>query len=301
MRSDTVVDVARRWRVAQRGAPAVAPTADLVVADVDVVALPESASTDARTADQRIWRRVWSLPDRLVIDFINLAVVEVRDVDGSVVFDRLLATDMEQHLLLDHVLPLALARRGHLVLHGAVLSLHGRGVVLTGSTGAGKSTTTAYCWQRGWVVGGDDGAVLQPGPPVMVEPTYATVRLTADAAGMLGISPEDASVVVGKRRLAGKGQHGFRQQPVVLETVVLLQAIDRDQPAVFTRLRGIDAHAALFSSAFHVDLARGALLQRTIDEVARTVEGCIVGRLTVPRGMAGLAAAERLLREQMGG
>ena len=268
--------------------------------DVGEVALPAVPSTDARTADLRVWRRVWALDDRLLIEFVNVAVVEVRDLDGAVVFDRELAPDMEQHLLLDHILPLVLARRGEIVLHGAVISLGGRAAVLTGQTGAGKSTTTAYCWQQGWVVGGDDGAVLRPGAPTTVEPTYSSVRLTADAVGLLGIQPASGSQVVGKCRIAGEEDGNFRQQPVELATVVMLEAVGECQPAAFTRLRGMDAHVALFSSTFHVDLGQGTTLQHTIDELARAVESCAVGRLTVPRGLAGLAAAELVLRELVG-
>ena len=49
-----------------------------------------------------------------------------------------------------------------MVLHGAVVSRDGAGAVLIGATGAGKSTLTAYAWQAGWTVGGDDGA--EPAP-----------------------------------------------------------------------------------------------------------------------------------------
>jgi hypothetical protein len=228
-----------------------------------------------------------------VIEFVDLATVEVSEA-GLVTFDRPLPEEVEQHLLLDHVLPLALATSGSVVVHGGVISLDGRGAVLVGSSGAGKSTLTAFAWRRGWAVGGDDGAVMAAGPPPTAEPTYSTMRLTFDSLKMLDIDPKKSAPIAGKVRVTGEGPEVFRPEPVELCVIAILVAGTAGSEATFTAVDGVEAHAELFGSTFHPDLTMPSIA-RTVDELGRIVDATTVGRLTVPRGRAGLSAAERLL------
>jgi hypothetical protein len=122
--------------VAQRGAGGPKGGSNLVVEDHAPVAVPSSPPVEARRQDAWIWRRHWIEANRLVVEFVDLTLVEVDQSSGAVVFDRELPPEMEQHLLLDHVLPLVLASRGAVVLHGAVISRSGAGAVLIGATGA---------------------------------------------------------------------------------------------------------------------------------------------------------------------
>jgi hypothetical protein len=241
---------------------------------------------------------MWMLPDRLVLEFVGRVVVEVCDRDGSVAFDRAIAPDLEQHLLLDHVLPLVLARRGDIVLHAGVLVRGDRAVMLIGQSGAGKSTLTAYAGQQGWTIGGDDCAVVRPAAPVTAEPTYPTVRLTPDAAHLLGMPPDVGSPIAGKRRLTDEGQR-FRQQPAVLALVARIEPVPAGQPATLTTVRGAEAHTALLTSTIHADVTGGALFQDVLTGLVRVVESVPIRRLSVPRGRQGLADAERLLRESL--
>jgi hypothetical protein len=284
-------------RVAQREAELPFPqTPGLHVGQVAPVSFPATSPLTAQRSDGVVWRRHWSERDRLVIEFVDLAVVEVDDASGTVTFDRHLPAEMEQHLLFDHVLPLVLARRGALVLHGGVISRAGKGAVLVGATGAGKSTLTAFAWQQDWTVGGDDGAVLHATNPPTVEPTYATVRLTPAGADLLGIDPRMSAAVIGKMRISGEGPRAFSQECVELRVIAIIEPAGAGEEARFEPLDGIDAHARLFGSTFHADLSQDRLLPKVLDRLAAIVETATVGRLTVPRGRAGLAAAERLLR-----
>jgi hypothetical protein len=192
------------------------------------------------------------------------------------------------------------------VLHGGVVSWAGRGAVLVGSSGAGKSTLTAYLGLRGWTIGGDDGAVLVPTHPPTAEPTYATLRLTAVSADLLGlVPPAVGSAVAGKLRFAGSGDGGglgvFRQEPVDLHLVALVEPELSGDTPTFEPLGGIAAHAELFGSTFHADFSRHSLLPAVIDGLAGVVERTTVGRLRVPRGLAGLAGAEQILRQLLDG
>ena len=291
-----VVTAAGGLRVAQRGAAAT-DEADLRVVDVAPVALPGESPDEAHAPRNGVlWRRLWMLPDRLVIDFVDRVVVEVRDADGAIVFDRVLPRDEEQHLLLDQVLPVLLARRGDIVLHSGVLTRGDRAVMLIGQSGAGKSTLTAYAGRQGWTIGGDDCAVVRPGTPVMVEPTYPTVRLTRDAAHLLGLPAHVGSKVANKRRLDDDG-HRFRREPARLALIARIEPVAAGKPACFTTLRGAEAHTALLTSTIHADVRGGPLFRQVLVGLIDVVERVTVGRLCVPRGREGLADAERVLRE----
>ena len=159
------------------------------MAPIAPIARLSSSPVEAQRSDGFVWRRHWHAENRLVIDFVDLAVVEVHEAAGTIVFDRALAPEMEQHLLFDHVLPLVLASRGNLVLHAGVISRHGKGVVVAGASGAGKSTFTAFVWRNGWTVGNDDGAVIFPTNPPTVEPTYSTVRRAPRASSSSASRP----------------------------------------------------------------------------------------------------------------
>ncbi len=291
-----VVTCAGGLLVAQRGARLPAEGHILRVGEVKAVSPPDAAPTEARSSDNVVWRRHWLEGHRLVIEFVNLAMVEVASANGTVVFDRDLPSDMEQHLLFDHVLPLALARDGALVLHAGVISRGGKGVVLVGPSGAGKSTVTAFAWQKDWTVGGDDGAVLVATRPPTVEPTYGTVRLTPQSAHLLGFPPGGGSSVVGKMRLGENGMTPFRQPPVELRLIAVVEPAPAGATARFHELTAIEAHARLFGSTFHADFSGDRLLSAVVDGLASIVETTPVRTLSVPRGLDGLVGAERLLR-----
>lgn len=273
--------------------------AGLRVGPVAPVVPPGTTPTEARRGDGVVWRRHWVDPRRLVVDFLGLALVEVDMERGTVVFDRELEAEMEEHLLFDHVVPLVLACRGEVVLHGGVISLDGWGVVLIGPSGAGKSTLTALAWKQGWTVGGDDGAVLSPGDPPTVEPTYATVRLTPASADFLDLGAVATAPVVGKLRMADLDGRRFRQAAMPLRFIASLEPAPAGAEASFEPLDGVGSHAILFGSTFHAELSGHHLLPVIVEKLASIVEATTVGRLRVPRGLDGLISAEQVLRHRL--
>ncbi|MGY1769908.1 hypothetical protein [Blastococcus sp. SYSU D00813] len=292
MTGEALSRVAGGIRVALRGVHHPSDDLSLRVVGTASIAIPESRPHVGLTPDGQPWRRVWALPDRLVLEYLDVVTVQVED-DGTVFFDEDLPADVEEHLVYDHVLPLFLARRGAVVLHGAVLGSGGAAIVLSGPTGAGKSTLSAYVAQLGWTVGGDDGAVLSFAADVTVEPTYPTVRLTPDAVQLLDLPVDVGRDVAGKRRTEPGSIATTAWTPTRLAAVVHIQPTDGG--AGFTRLQGAEAHASLFAVTFHADLGPGGLLRNVVDRLAVLAETVTVGRLAVPRGARGLAAAERIL------
>lgn len=269
---------------------------ELRIGPVGTVHLPDSSPMEAQLGNGVVWRRHWTHDGWLMFEFVDQAGVSVSP-EGAITFDRELDSELQEHLLFDHVLPIVLARNGHLVLHGGIVSREDRGVALVGSSGAGKSTLAAHLWNHGWTVGNDDGVILtRSTSAVRAEPTYATLRLTPSGAELVGVDPSGTSPVVGKLRLADRRGRRFRQEPVDLVLIVVVEPEVEGAAASFEPLGGMDAHAELFGSTFHADWKRDERLPRVLADLAAVVEACTIGRLRVPRGRPGLAAADQLLR-----
>ncbi len=73
----------------------------------------------------------------------------------------------------------SLADQGLHLVHAASVGVEGRGVLLPGQGGSGKSTTTALCALAGLQTTGDDYVVLDPGAR-SVHALYRTVKLAGD-------------------------------------------------------------------------------------------------------------------------
>ena len=293
-----VVRCAGDLTVALREAdPASVPAGAYRVGPVAPLTRPSDDPVDAQRSDGVVWRRNWRAPQHMVIEFVDLALVDIDHASRRITFDRVLPDDVEEHLLLDHVVPMLLADRGLLVVHGAVASLGGAGVVLVGSSGAGKSTLAAYLWQHGWQLGSDDGAMLTPTRPPTVQPTYATLRLTTASRDLLGLHDTPVIDVVGKHRVVGTAAAELHPEPVPIRLIACLDPADETEDAVLTPLVGVAAHAELFGSMFHAGLSDPEIVTPVVEGLATIIETVHVTRLTLPRGIPGLESAERLLRE----
>lgn len=86
------------------------------------------------------------------------------------------------HLLVDQAIPRVVAHRGELILHAAgVVTESGRGVLLLGNSGVGKSTLAAALRCRGFEILSDDCmAVRSCDGGVMLLPSYPGLRLHRD-------------------------------------------------------------------------------------------------------------------------
>jgi hypothetical protein len=89
-------------------------------------------------------------------------------------------------VLLGPMLGCALRLRGVTCLHGSVVALDGRAVVLLGPKGAGKTTMALGLAQRGQLVISDDlVALVDEGSQFRVPPGYPHLRLTPQTAAAL--------------------------------------------------------------------------------------------------------------------
>ena len=152
--------------------------------------------------------------------------------------------------LLHSVIAAVMRQRGILVLHAAVVLTPSGVVVLSGKSGAGKSTTLAALLQRGCAMIADDIAVLHFGETGNVEvlPGIAQMHLWGDAAMRLGMNTAGlASHPLRHRKLTVAAPAGAAELPTghfPLRAIYLLECNVDGKISVST-LTGADKFASL--------------------------------------------------------
>lgn len=117
-----------------------------------------------------------------------------------------------------------LFQRGILPLHGSCLNIEGQGVLLTGVSGAGKSTIAAALLQQGYGMLTDDVAAvtwLESGEPA-VQPGYPSQKLWEDALVRMNHKAEIKSlnrIVNDMSKYSVVNNNSFYNQPVKLRRI----------------------------------------------------------------------------------
>lgn len=190
-----------------------------------------------------------------------------------------------RHVLLDQVLPRALAQRGHLVLHGsAVRTPQQQVLVILGDSGMGKSTLASAFACSGADVLSDDGVLLDFSEPrVRAVPGYPGLRLWPDSLGALFAERAGQSTPMShyndKRRLS---QPASAHGRLDVDAILLLQGPRGDRIAI-EALTPQAACLALTRNSFQLDLGDHANIERLFAQAARASRAMTVLSLAYPR------------------
>ena len=141
---------------------------------------------------------------RLVVHLDGAAIIVVdAGNDTIVVHPELADADIVSHLVVDHVLPRLLARRGYTVLHATCVAYGDHAIAFVGASGAGKSTLAMSAVQDGARLLADDCLVLdRTDAGFEVLASYAGSRLWSDSASALAVDADGSFVnATGKSRL----------------------------------------------------------------------------------------------------
>jgi hypothetical protein len=200
---------------------------------------------------------------------------------------RNLPAETLRHVLLDQVIPLALAARGRTVLHAGAVLAPGGVIAFMGDSGAGKSTLVASFAMTGHPIFADDCLLVvdeTPEAPQAV-PSYPSVRLWPDALALVKASvPWDGVANRAlKRRLGQSSGLGFALASAPLRAVYLLQSVDQDmaKPATVTSLPMSTSEAVLafIQHAYRLAVRPGAPLVDEFTRLCRLAESVLVRRL----------------------
>lgn len=195
-----------------------------------------------------------------------------------------------EHLLLDQLLPLVMARLGRLSLHGSAVAWGDDAVAFLGPSGAGKSTLAAFAVRHGGArLVADDQVVLEPGADAFaIHPAYPSVRLWGDSAGAV-FAP---------------GDDGDRKHRIELPTVDgarplrAIAVIERGPTLHVAAERPRDALAAVAPHVDRLDPGDRATLRRELEMLSRLCEVTRVLRVVIPEGYDALGETlDAILRD----
>jgi hypothetical protein len=125
----------------------------------------------------------------------------------------------------DRVLPAVLQQRGLLVMHANAVAVGGRALVITGESGAGKSTTANELLRRETSMLSDDVTALQmrDDSDIEVVPGGAQTHLTEDSATLLGVTYDESQLQPWRRMKVAIPIHDrMAGGPVPLGAMVVL-------------------------------------------------------------------------------
>jgi hypothetical protein len=199
-------------------------------------------------------------------------------------------------LLLDQVLPLAMSRRGELVLHASAVHVQGFGAIsFVGLAGCGKSTLAAALGMQHCAVVTDDALVVtRDDGQCYALPGYPGLRLWRDSARALAIDRGRTATVAhytAKRRLAA-GRLTFRDRPAPLRAIAVLgRRVRRTGHSRVQALAAREALMAVAPFAYVMDAGDRQQLHRMFDGLAGVVADVPVFRVAVRDDQRNLVAA----------
>ena len=294
-------DVSRRrfaaWTVASEFPLSELPVSAAAV-DWQVVRDPAAANRNdvrwyhrANAADGLPWVWFGRRNDQDVIRFPGLGWCRFECNDRIACIWRKHLGDQEpEHLLTNHVLPLAASRAGFLVLHASVVVRPGGGAVaFTGPVGAGKSTTALALVSKGWRMLSDDRLIVDDRHHAY--PVAPYLRVAPDAAAHFD---HDATLPTGHHKVRLRAGSGLasHDDPIALERIVFLQNSDKVQA---TRLSGREASMAVLTSLLQLGLDQPHSQRRVFERVGSLVAAVPVSSLQIAKRWESLSKIEAAL------
>ena len=191
-----------------------------------------------------------------------------------------------QHLYLNQVLPLALAKQGQLVLHASAIEIGVCAIAFIGASGRGKSTLAASFATNGFRFLTDDGLLLeQCDSGYQVMPSHPSIRLWDDSHQAListdALTAPPVQFTSKSRFLAGE-DIVFCDQARPLRRIYFLGPGTSPQ-LTFERVKPAEALIELVKHSFLLDIEERDMLAAQFDEFSKLVSQPICYRLDYPR------------------
>ena len=196
-----------------------------------------------------------------------------------------------EHLFHNNVVPMLLADRGALMLHGSAVDFGGFAVAFIGVSGRGKSTLAASFAASGFPFLSDDSIRLEPTDAAyFAQPSYPSIRLWRDsdeailagrASKMLGVTFSD------KARYAAGDEIPHAAEPTPLRAIYVL-ARDGVSETTIRLLGANEAMMEFVQHSFILDIRSEQTLGGHFERMVRLAGKSPAYRLDYPRDYAQL-------------
>ena len=252
------------------------------------------------------WMRFGRAPGFVVLSFPRIATFRINDgMDRVEVLNHSLApTKTISHLFVDQVIPLLLAERGNLVLHGSAVNWGHSAALFLGPSGSGKSTLATALATRGAELISDDCARVvagEVGYSVARTEQRMAARLWPDAAQRL--TPDlarhshEVAHYNAKRRIFIGAE---AQQPLgPLSEIFILSRQDASEAAAVKQMTKADAFFELIGFSYMLTMDAATTLYANFVSLCDLTDRVRVSALHYPRSFDRLEAVCALVEERV--
>ncbi len=260
--------------------------------------------TDVRfSGDPQTWDDEVTLPmacrrhgDWYELRFPEYLTVHINIASQKIHYQTLTTSPVTlAHLLVDQVLPRLFAQRGALIMHAGAVSRHQNTLMLTGPTGAGKSTLCASLMADGWQLLSDDCVCLDP-VALTVTGSYPGLRLFSDSRHRMSekVAVTEVAEYTDKQRLALLDPPAFAKP---LTGIVVLRPGNR---LAIARLNGSAALLRCLEESFSLWPADKPLALRRFNALATMLNnGVPVLQCEYPHAFDQLDAVKALILAEL--
>ena len=154
--------------------------------------------------------------------------------------------------LLGVVFSALLHQKGMVPFHAsALMDKKGRGFLVCGRSGVGKSTLTAYFLVKGFSMLSDDISVVKPAEgKIWVYPSFPFLKLWRDVMDQVGFTPENGTRLRDTLEKYGyRMEKLFRADPAPLERMFVLHVHNKEEYKT-EQLKGVEKFNALKNQTF---------------------------------------------------
>jgi hypothetical protein len=196
-----------------------------------------------------------------------------------------------EHLYLNQVLPLALGRRGKLVIHASAVDVNGEALAFLAESGRGKSTLAAALAMKGYRFLSDDSLVIETeGGQHFALPSHPSIRLWQDSEAHLldkdAVKAPPVSYTSKMRFLAGDALT-YCREPRRLRAAYVLGPGEASAP-VIKPISGAESFIAWTQQAFVLDMEDRAQISEHFEAATRLAAEIPCFDLDYPRSFARL-------------
>ncbi len=259
--------------------------------------------------EEEVWLYFGKLGDRYLLRFPDLADFYISGTGENVQCTPVPEVPLEtiRHLFLDQVFPLALSKRGKLVLHASSVVSETGAIAFIGKTGAGKSTLAASFAKDGFPFITDDCLVLEESKgELLAFPGYPGLRLWKEIVDSLfNREPEycDVAHYTRKKRI-DLIDHSllFQDDPVILRRIYFLNTSKPSEdngPISIIPISPRESFLELVRYAYKLDIGDRDMLSTEFSCLSRVVNLPIFYQLSYPHDLSLLPAVKEAILENL--
>lgn len=222
--------------------------------DYDVCIKYENINEDIkRKVDEVFWYHIED----------NYAVLEIRDVANyyikagkEIIVDPFENYKMHElkTFILGSCFGILLKQRGQIAIHGGAVKINNKAFILTGKTGAGKSTLTNAFMDKGYKFLSDDVSPLNVKEIIKVMPAYPQQKLCKDAMDKMGYNTEEFKKIDEKRdKYAISAYDSFIKEPLELGGICEIELHNKKDVNI-EEVKGKDKILSIIRNIYRIEI-----------------------------------------------